>query len=79
MYGEVTDLAAYMGERERERDVDMIHSNLECYQALQEGKLCPKQRLLRRERCPKLEIKQPLFGKLSPDLQNNWRKEQSHL
>ena len=40
-YEEATDLTTYMGER----NVDMIQSTLECYQALREGKTHPKHRL----------------------------------
>lgn len=59
-YEETTYLSTYMGER----DVDMIQSTLECYQSLSEGKRHPKQRLCRVRKL-ELEIKQPLFSKLS--------------
>ena len=61
-----------------EKDVDMIHSILECNQALCNGKPKPKLRL-RRERKPsrpKLQIKAPLWTDLSPELRAAWAREQ---
>ena len=69
-----TNLAAYT----EERDINMIQSTLECSQALRKCKPHPKQRL-QRERHLELEIKQPLFAELSPELQTSWRCKQPHL
>lgn len=76
-YEEATNLAAYMGER----DVDMIKSILECNQALCKGKPCPKQHLRSERKASRadLEIKQPLFAELLPELQASWAQEQDHL
>ena len=55
-YDESTNLAAYMGNSMGEQDVNMIHSVLQCNQALREGQPRPKPKL-RRERkpsCPEL-------------------------
>ena len=72
-YTKATNLSPYnIGER----DVDIVQSiMLECNHFLYEGK--PHQKLrLRREIWLNLEIKQQLFAKLLPELQNSWRQEQ---
>ena len=73
-YNEANNLAAYMGEQ----DVDMIHSMLECNQALRNGRPRPKPQL-RRERnpsCPGLQTKGSVWTDILPEMRTVWAWEQ---